>query len=61
MRSEWSDCRRAAEQRDELTSPHNPLQKSNQPCAESSLAQIRPALALRSSDPQSGRFACALS
>jgi hypothetical protein len=25
MRAEWSDCRRAAEERDELTSPHNPL------------------------------------
>jgi hypothetical protein len=25
MRAEWSDCRRSAEERDELTSPHNRL------------------------------------
>src|ERR1700722_2117042 len=47
MRAEWSDCRRAAEERDELSSPHNPSAKPNQPCVERSLAQIRPALALR--------------
>jgi hypothetical protein len=28
MRAEWSDCRRAAEERDELTSPHNRLCQS---------------------------------
>jgi hypothetical protein len=29
MRAEWSDCRRAAEERDELTSPHDPLRETN--------------------------------
>ncbi|APG13060.1 hypothetical protein BKD09_32420 [Bradyrhizobium japonicum] len=33
MRAEWSDCRRAAEERDELTSPHNRL-RQNQPCVD---------------------------
>jgi hypothetical protein len=28
MRAEWSDCRRAAEERDELTSPHYPLRET---------------------------------
>lgn len=28
MRTEWSRCRRAAKERDELTSPHNPLRKT---------------------------------
>jgi hypothetical protein len=53
MRAEWSECRRAAEERDELTSPHNPLREPNQPCDERSLAQISPALALRHRPPPS--------
>ena len=29
MRAEWSGGRRAAEERDELTSPHNALRETN--------------------------------
>jgi hypothetical protein len=28
MRAEWSECRRAAEERDELSSPHDPLRET---------------------------------
>jgi hypothetical protein len=31
MRAEWSECRRAAEERDELSSPHDPLRETQRP------------------------------
>jgi hypothetical protein len=39
MRAEWSDCCRAAEQRDELTSPHDRSAKPND-VLKRSLARI---------------------
>src|SRR6266436_1559942 len=41
-RTARSDCRGAAEERDELASPHNPLPEADQPCVERSLAHLSP-------------------